>query len=74
MKGEVRYCTTEDGVRIAYCVEGEGPALIVCPQFGRSFSLFEIFLFSDRGEFVAKGFEEPVRISEVNWRASTQTA
>jgi class 3 adenylate cyclase len=26
------------------------------------------FLFSDRGEFVAKGFEEPVRISEVNWR------
>ena len=27
------------------------------------------FLFSDRGEFVAKGFEEPVRISEVNSRA-----
>ena len=26
------------------------------------------FLFADRGEFVAKGFEEPVRISEVNWR------
>jgi class 3 adenylate cyclase len=26
------------------------------------------FLFADRGEFVAKGFEEPVRVSEVNWR------
>ncbi len=26
------------------------------------------FLFADRGEFVAKGIEEPVRISEVNWR------
>lgn len=28
MEGEVRYCTTEDGVRIAYCVEGEGPPLL----------------------------------------------
>jgi len=27
------------------------------------------FLFADRGEFVAKGFEDPVRIYEVNWRA-----
>ena len=27
------------------------------------------FLFADQGEFVAKGFEEPVRISEVNWRS-----
>ena len=26
------------------------------------------FLFADRGEFVAKGFEEPVRVSEVRWR------
>ncbi len=26
------------------------------------------FLFADRGEFVAKGIEEPVRISEVSWR------
>jgi hypothetical protein len=25
---EVRYCTTEDGVRLAYCVEGEGRALL----------------------------------------------
>jgi len=27
------------------------------------------FLFADRGEFVAKGFEEPVRVYEVRWRA-----
>jgi class 3 adenylate cyclase/pimeloyl-ACP methyl ester carboxylesterase len=27
------------------------------------------FLFADRGEFVAKGLEEPVRIYEVNWRS-----
>jgi class 3 adenylate cyclase len=26
------------------------------------------FLFADRGEFVAKGFEDPVRLSEVRWR------
>jgi class 3 adenylate cyclase len=26
------------------------------------------FLFADRGDSVAKGFEEPVRISEVSWR------
>ena len=26
------------------------------------------FLFADRGEFVAKGFEEPLRVYEVRWR------
>ena len=26
------------------------------------------FFFADRGEFVAKGFEEPVRVYEVRWR------
>jgi adenylate cyclase len=26
------------------------------------------FLFADRGEFAAKGFEEPVRLYEVRWR------
>jgi hypothetical protein len=26
------------------------------------------FVFTDRGEFVAKGFEEPVRVYEVRWR------
>jgi class 3 adenylate cyclase len=27
------------------------------------------FLFADRGEFVAKGIEEPVRVYEVSWRS-----
>jgi class 3 adenylate cyclase len=27
------------------------------------------FSFADRGDFEAKGFEDPVRIYEVNWRA-----
>jgi class 3 adenylate cyclase len=27
------------------------------------------FLFADRGEFVAKGFEEPVRVYGVSWRS-----
>ena len=26
------------------------------------------FLFTDRGEFLAKGFEDPVRVYEVSWR------
>jgi len=26
--------------------------------------------FADRGEFTAKGFEEPVRVYEVSWRTS----
>ena len=36
---DVRYCTAEDGVRIAYCVQGDGPALVSCPDFVGSFSL-----------------------------------
>ena len=40
MEREVRYCTTEDGVRIAYCVEGEGPTTVLAlPAFYESFSL-----------------------------------
>ena len=30
------------------------------------------FLFSDRGEFLAKGFEEPVRLFEVRWKESAE--
>jgi len=33
----------------------------------RSLSAGKGFLFADRGEFVAKGFEEPVRVYEVGW-------
>ena len=39
MGGEIRYCITDDGVRIAYRVKGEGPPLVVAPFFMESFSL-----------------------------------
>ena len=40
MQRDVRYCTTEDGVSIAYCVEGDGPTTILAlPAFYESFSL-----------------------------------
>lgn len=38
MEREVRYCTTEDGVRIAYCIEGDGPPLLLV-HYVYSFSL-----------------------------------
>jgi len=41
MEREVRYCTTSDGVRIAYSVEGEGYPLLWCPLFVESFSLVD---------------------------------
>jgi class 3 adenylate cyclase len=31
-------------------------------------SVRQRFLFADRGELVAKGFDEPVRVYEVKWR------
>lgn len=37
----------------------------------RELSTGKGFLFADRGEFVAKGFEEPVRLYEVSWRHTT---
>lgn len=36
---EVRYCTTSDGVRIAYSDEGEGTPFVMCPHLSESFSL-----------------------------------
>ena len=43
MEREVRYCTTDDRVRIAYCVEGKGPPLVVAAEFAESFSLLHLF-------------------------------
>jgi class 3 adenylate cyclase/pimeloyl-ACP methyl ester carboxylesterase len=43
MEPEVRYCTAKDGVRIAYCIEGEGPPLLVAPQSLESFALTQQF-------------------------------
>jgi class 3 adenylate cyclase/pimeloyl-ACP methyl ester carboxylesterase len=39
MSAEVRYCTTADGVRIAYQIEGEGPPMLWGPQLFESFSV-----------------------------------
>ncbi|HYM16042.1 MAG TPA: adenylate/guanylate cyclase domain-containing protein [Dehalococcoidia bacterium] len=40
MDRDVRYCTTEDGVRIAYCVEGDGALTILAlPALNETFSL-----------------------------------
>jgi class 3 adenylate cyclase len=52
MAREVRYCTTEDGVRIAYCVEGEGPSLVVAPSFIESLEL------ADESPELARFFRE----------------
>ena len=65
MEPEVRYCMTSDGVRIAYTVTG---GEIVVSNVVRELVAGKGFLFADRGEFVAKGFEEPVRVYEVRWR------
>ncbi len=39
MESEARFCTTDDGVRIAYSVEGDGPHLVCCPDAVGSFGL-----------------------------------
>lgn len=39
LRPRVRYAKTEDGVSIAYSVQGEGPALVVVPFFIESFAL-----------------------------------
>ena len=38
-EGEVRYCTTSDGVRIAYWTQGSGPPVFVMPLFIEAQSL-----------------------------------
>jgi class 3 adenylate cyclase len=48
--------------------KAEGGEILVSDNV-RSLSAGKGFLFSDRGEFVAKGFGEPVRVYEVRWRA-----
>ncbi|MBM2824171.1 MAG: alpha/beta fold hydrolase [Thermoleophilia bacterium] len=56
MEREVGYCTTKDGVRIAYCVEGEGPPLVIAPYLLESFSLHNLYpSFADFMREVASG-------------------
>jgi class 3 adenylate cyclase/pimeloyl-ACP methyl ester carboxylesterase len=42
MKGEARYCTSADGARIAYWVEGEGAPFVWCPTFVESYSFAHV--------------------------------
>jgi len=51
--------------RIAARAEG---AEILASMAVRELCAGKGFMFADRGEFVAKGFEEPVRVYEVRWR------
>jgi adenylate cyclase len=52
------------------CSQGEGGDILVS-NVVRELAAGSGFLFSDRGEFVAKGFHEPVRVFEVSWRDTT---
>ncbi len=45
-----------------------GAGEILVPDTVRGLLSGKNFLFTDRGEFVPKGFEDPVRLSEVRWR------
>jgi class 3 adenylate cyclase len=47
--------------------KAEGGEILVSDNV-RSLSAGKGILFADRGEFVAKGLEEPVRVYEVRWR------
>ncbi|HZP58157.1 MAG TPA: adenylate/guanylate cyclase domain-containing protein [Dehalococcoidia bacterium] len=39
MEADARFCTTSDGVRIAYTVAGDGPCIVCCPDAVGSFAL-----------------------------------
>ena len=39
MEQEIRFCTTQDGVRLAYAVMGEGPPVILVPTWANSIEL-----------------------------------
>ena len=46
------------------------PGQIVTSNVVRELAMGKDFLFSDIGEVELKGFEEPVRLYEVEWRES----
>ena len=63
--GDLFGATVIMAARIA--AKAEGGEILVANAV-RELSAGKGFLFADRGDFVAKGFEEPVRIYEVHWR------
>lgn len=52
------------------CAEADGGEILVS-NVVRELAAGKGFLFNDRGERPLKGFEDPVRIYEVNWRATS---
>jgi pimeloyl-ACP methyl ester carboxylesterase len=57
MAREVRYCTTEDGVRIAYAVAGTGPPLVWVPGWLSHLELdLEFPPFRERVDSLAEDF------------------
>lgn len=63
--GDLFGATVIMAARIAAKAE---PGEILVANAVRELSAGKGFLFADRGDFVAKGFEEPVRVYEVRWR------
>lgn len=74
MEQDIRFCTTPDGVRIAYASSGKGdPPLVrvigwfmhLVSNVVRELAMGKRFLFSDVGDVALKGVEDPVRLFEV---------
>jgi len=72
MAREIRYCTTEDGIRIAYSVEGDAPTTILAlPCYVESFALDHLMpvyqqFYRDMGE--------GRRIVRLDWRETGLSA
>ncbi len=64
-EGDLFGATVILAARIA--AKAEGGEILVADTL-RGLCAGKGFLFADRGEFVAKGFEEPVRLFAVRWR------
>jgi class 3 adenylate cyclase/esterase/lipase len=52
------------------CSQAEGGEILVS-NVVRELAAGKGFLFSDRGVFLAKGFDEPVHVFEIEWRHTT---
>src|SRR5207253_8539100 len=64
-EGDLFGATVIPASRIA--AKAEGGEILVADTV-RGLCSGKGFLFADRGEFVAKGFEEPVRVYEARWK------
>ena len=64
-KGASEDLLRERAERIA--AKAEGGEILVADTV-RGLCSGKGFLFADHGDFVAKGFEEPVRLFDVSWR------